>query len=73
LRKATGRGKNRKAGGLVTLQLPDQNETVESAEVSHPEACHLHASVVTEDFFGYLSGIRSYFVRQLFLFCYFLV
>ncbi|XP_047164207.1 DExH-box ATP-dependent RNA helicase DExH7, chloroplastic isoform X2 [Vigna umbellata] len=32
LRKASGRGKNRKAGGLVTLQLPDQNETVESAE-----------------------------------------
>ncbi|KAL2339337.1 hypothetical protein Fmac_013783 [Flemingia macrophylla] len=32
LRKASGRGKNRKAGGLVTLQLPDQNETVESVE-----------------------------------------
>ncbi|KAJ1400427.1 P-loop containing nucleoside triphosphate hydrolase [Sesbania bispinosa] len=32
LRKASGRGKNRKAGGLVTLQLPDQNETFESAE-----------------------------------------
>ncbi|CAJ1940427.1 unnamed protein product [Sphenostylis stenocarpa] len=36
LRKGSGRGKNRKAGGLVTFQLPDQNETVESAEVSHP-------------------------------------
>ncbi|OIV89273.1 hypothetical protein TanjilG_23733 [Lupinus angustifolius] len=32
LRKASGRGKNRKAGGLVTLNLPDQNETFESAE-----------------------------------------
>lgn len=34
LRKASGRGKNRKAGGLVTLKLPDQNEIFESAEVS---------------------------------------
>ncbi|XP_028762862.1 DExH-box ATP-dependent RNA helicase DExH7, chloroplastic isoform X3 [Neltuma alba] len=32
LRKASGRGKNRKAGGLVTLQLPDGDETSESAE-----------------------------------------
>ncbi|KEH32765.1 ATP-dependent RNA helicase [Medicago truncatula] len=32
LRKASGRGKNRKAGGLVTLKLPDQNEIFESAE-----------------------------------------
>ncbi|KAK7265506.1 hypothetical protein RJT34_33126 [Clitoria ternatea] len=32
LRKASGRGKNRKAGGLVTLQFPDQSETFESAE-----------------------------------------
>ncbi|KAK7363934.1 hypothetical protein VNO77_06099 [Canavalia gladiata] len=32
LRKASGRGKNRKVGGLVTLQFPDQNETVDSAE-----------------------------------------
>ncbi|CAL0330726.1 unnamed protein product [Lupinus luteus] len=32
LRKASGRGKNRKAGGLVTLNLPDHNETFESAE-----------------------------------------
>ncbi|XP_057446913.1 DExH-box ATP-dependent RNA helicase DExH7, chloroplastic-like [Lotus japonicus] len=32
LRKASGRGKSRKAGGLVTFQLPDQNETFESAE-----------------------------------------
>ncbi|XP_061363539.1 DExH-box ATP-dependent RNA helicase DExH7, chloroplastic isoform X2 [Gastrolobium bilobum] len=32
LRKASGRGKNRKAGGLVTLQLPDQSEIFESAE-----------------------------------------
>jgi ATP-dependent RNA helicase DHX29 len=36
LRKASGRGKNRKAGGLVTLKLPDQNEAFESAEVSDP-------------------------------------
>ncbi|THG03149.1 hypothetical protein TEA_001716 [Camellia sinensis var. sinensis] len=34
LRKASGRGKSRKAGGLVTLQLPSQDETSESAEVS---------------------------------------
>ncbi|KAJ4833074.1 hypothetical protein Tsubulata_001048 [Turnera subulata] len=32
LRKASGRGKSRKAGGLITVQLPDQNETFESAE-----------------------------------------
>ncbi|KAL6297594.1 hypothetical protein ACE6H2_005736 [Prunus campanulata] len=32
LRKASGRGKSRKAGGLVTLQLPDQNGTFDSAE-----------------------------------------
>ncbi|KAK0589636.1 hypothetical protein LWI29_016618 [Acer saccharum] len=32
LRKASGRGKSRKAGGLITLQLPDQNQTFESAE-----------------------------------------
>ncbi|OMO75195.1 hypothetical protein CCACVL1_16292 [Corchorus capsularis] len=32
LRKASGRGKNRKAGGLVTLQLPDEQEASESAE-----------------------------------------
>lgn len=33
LRTATGRGKSRKAGGLITLQLPDQYETFETAEV----------------------------------------
>lgn len=33
LRKASGRGKSRKAGGLVTYQLPTQNETFETAEV----------------------------------------
>ncbi|KAA8545478.1 hypothetical protein F0562_020262 [Nyssa sinensis] len=32
LRKASGRGKNRKAGGLITLQLPNQDESFESAE-----------------------------------------
>ncbi|KAK7292527.1 hypothetical protein RIF29_08309 [Crotalaria pallida] len=31
LRNASGRGKNRKAGGLVTLKLPDQNEFFEHA------------------------------------------
>jgi ATP-dependent RNA helicase DHX29 len=38
LRKASGRGKNQKAGGLVTLELPDQNEAFESSEVSDPYA-----------------------------------
>lgn len=33
LRKASGRGKSRQAGGLVTLQLPDQDENYESIEV----------------------------------------
>ncbi|KAJ6711302.1 hypothetical protein OIU79_007701 [Salix purpurea] len=33
LRKASGRGKSRKAGGLITLQLPDKDATFESAEV----------------------------------------
>ncbi|KAF9690290.1 hypothetical protein SADUNF_Sadunf01G0180100 [Salix dunnii] len=32
LRKASGRGKSRKAGGLITLQLPDKDATFESAE-----------------------------------------
>ncbi|XP_074328241.1 DExH-box ATP-dependent RNA helicase DExH7, chloroplastic isoform X2 [Apium graveolens] len=32
LRKASGRGKSRKAGGLVTYQLPTQMETFETAE-----------------------------------------
>ncbi|WCJ43956.1 RNA helicase family protein [Euphorbia peplus] len=32
LRKASGRGKSRKAGGLVTLQLPEQDETHDSVE-----------------------------------------
>ncbi|XP_021285972.1 DExH-box ATP-dependent RNA helicase DExH7, chloroplastic isoform X1 [Herrania umbratica] len=32
LRKASGRGKSRKAGGLITLQLPDEQEAFESAE-----------------------------------------
>ncbi|KAJ9687568.1 hypothetical protein PVL29_016165 [Vitis rotundifolia] len=32
LRKSTGRGKSRKAGGLTTLELPDQLEAFESAE-----------------------------------------
>ncbi|XP_022922708.1 DExH-box ATP-dependent RNA helicase DExH7, chloroplastic [Cucurbita moschata] len=32
LRKASGRGKNRKAGGLITLQLPDADEIFDSAE-----------------------------------------
>lgn len=33
LRKSTGRGKSRKAGGLITLQLPGPVEVFESAEV----------------------------------------
>ncbi|KAJ7968010.1 ATP-dependent RNA helicase [Quillaja saponaria] len=46
LRKASGRGKNRKAGGLVTLQLPEQDQTFESAEdaqnrVAAFALCHL--------------------------------
>nr|APO15850.1 helicase [Sesuvium portulacastrum] len=32
VRKATGRGKSRKSGGLITLQLPRQDQTFESAE-----------------------------------------
>ncbi|CAN0878558.1 DExH-box ATP-dependent RNA helicase DExH7, chloroplastic [Linum grandiflorum] len=32
LRKASGRGKNRKAGGLVTIRLPNLDETFESVE-----------------------------------------
>ncbi|KAK5841973.1 DExH-box ATP-dependent RNA helicase DExH7, chloroplastic [Gossypium arboreum] len=32
LRKASGRGKSRKAGGLTTLQLPNEQEAFESAE-----------------------------------------
>uniref|UniRef100_A0A1J3CC48 RNA helicase n=1 Tax=Noccaea caerulescens TaxID=107243 RepID=A0A1J3CC48_NOCCA len=32
LRKASGRGKNRQAGGLVTLQLPHQDDEFESIE-----------------------------------------
>ncbi|GAB4848110.1 hypothetical protein Ancab_002774 [Ancistrocladus abbreviatus] len=32
LRKSSGRGKSRKAGGLITVELPDQNATFQSAE-----------------------------------------
>ncbi|KAI3977610.1 hypothetical protein MKX01_000523, partial [Papaver californicum] len=32
LRTASGRGKSRKAGGLITLQLPDPEESFESAQ-----------------------------------------
>ncbi|OVA04113.1 Helicase [Macleaya cordata] len=32
LRTASGRGKSRKVGGLITLQLPEQDESFESAE-----------------------------------------
>ncbi|KAF6147856.1 hypothetical protein GIB67_014436 [Kingdonia uniflora] len=32
LRTSSGRGKSRKAGGLITLQLPDQDQSFESAE-----------------------------------------
>ncbi|CAN1288280.1 DExH-box ATP-dependent RNA helicase DExH7, chloroplastic [Linum perenne] len=32
LRKASGRGKNRKAGGLMTIRLPNPDETFESVE-----------------------------------------
>lgn len=46
LRKASGRGKNRKAGGLITLQLPHQDEACESAEdaqnkIAAFSLCHL--------------------------------
>lgn len=34
LRKSSGRGKSRKAGGLVTLQIPDDDITYESVEVN---------------------------------------
>lgn len=33
LRRASGRGKSRKAGGLITFQLPNEDETFESSEV----------------------------------------
>ncbi|KAF6144427.1 hypothetical protein GIB67_024654, partial [Kingdonia uniflora] len=33
LRTSSGRGKSKKAGGLITLQLPDQDQSFESAEV----------------------------------------
>ncbi|KAH9625552.1 hypothetical protein KSS87_023449, partial [Heliosperma pusillum] len=46
VRKSTGRGKSRKAGGLITLQLPGHNESFETAErcdfiTGHPEATSL--------------------------------
>lgn len=46
LRKASGRGKSRKAGGLITLQLPDEGEIFESAEDAQNKVaafalCHL--------------------------------
>lgn len=33
LRKATGRGKNRKVGGLITFNFPDQERGFDSVEV----------------------------------------
>ncbi|KAI3408453.1 uncharacterized protein J3R85_020258 [Psidium guajava] len=46
VRKASGRGKSRKAGGLVTFQLPNQGEVLESVEdgqnkVAAYALCHL--------------------------------
>ncbi|XP_038878021.1 DExH-box ATP-dependent RNA helicase DExH7, chloroplastic isoform X2 [Benincasa hispida] len=46
LRKASGRGKNRKAGGLITLQFPNEDEIFESAEDAQNKVaafalCHL--------------------------------
>jgi hypothetical protein len=47
LRRSSGRGKSRKSGGLITLQLPDQDETFESAEVpSYPNAYESSVVVV---------------------------
>ncbi|XP_022136497.1 DExH-box ATP-dependent RNA helicase DExH7, chloroplastic isoform X2 [Momordica charantia] len=50
LRKASGRGKNRKAGGLITLQLPDEDEIFESAEDAQNKVaafalCHLFPEI----------------------------
>lgn len=33
MRKASGRGKSRKAGGLVTMELPSQDHASSTAEV----------------------------------------
>lgn len=46
LRKASGRGKSRKAGGLVTLQLPGQDNTFETAEVDLPAVLCIVSSFV---------------------------
>ncbi|KAK3419669.1 hypothetical protein EUGRSUZ_G00347 [Eucalyptus grandis] len=50
VRKASGRGKSRKAGGLVTFQLPNQGEVLESAEdgqnkVAAYALCHLFPDI----------------------------
>lgn len=45
MRKASGRGKSRKAGGLVTIELPSQDHTSSTTEVTSNALLILYAIV----------------------------
>ena len=60
LRKSTGRGKSRKAGGLTTLELPDQLEAFGSAEVLNPVSTqYTHSFPAFEDHFSLYKYIQQ--------------
>lgn len=57
LRKSSGRGKSRKAGGLTTLELPDQLEAFGSAEVLNPVSTKYTISFLAFDGHFFLMNI----------------
>ncbi|KAK9167703.1 hypothetical protein Scep_002894 [Stephania cephalantha] len=69
LRKASGRGKSKKAGGLVTFQLPDKDETFKSAEdaqnsVAAFALCNLFpelpvSEVITEPYSSFITMLHE--------------
>ncbi|KAF6140905.1 hypothetical protein GIB67_042318 [Kingdonia uniflora] len=56
LRISSGRGKSRKTGGLIALQLPDQDQSFESAELTEESLTKVEDNVETR---------RAYFVDSL--------
>ncbi|KAM7252349.1 hypothetical protein ACFE04_024232 [Oxalis oulophora] len=60
LRKASGRGKSKKAGGLITLQLPEENTTFESAEDAQNRVAAFALHQVFPDLPVHLAIIEPY-------------
>lgn len=60
LRKASGRGKSRKAGGLITLELPGEGETFGSVEV----LTYLYTFTCKIEVTKYQIGLISHFKAQ---------